>query len=93
MSNPAISAEPFVGCNNVVSIFIVVVLPAPLGPRKPKISPFFTENVILSTAVRSSNFFVKLFVLIMSNEFCPLFFAYNINFVNKFKKFSIFNLS
>jgi hypothetical protein len=33
----------------------VVVFPAPLGPRKPKISPFFTVREMLSTALRDSN--------------------------------------
>ena len=30
---------PLVGCSSVVSIWIVVVLPAPFGPRNAKISP------------------------------------------------------
>src|SRR5208337_1704760 len=34
-------------------IRMVVVFPAPLGPRKPKISPFFTENRIWLTATIS----------------------------------------
>src|SRR5688572_17583828 len=38
----------------------VVVLPAPLGPRRPKISPSDTENEIPSTAVRSPYFFTRL---------------------------------
>jgi hypothetical protein len=29
----------------------VVVLPAPLGPRKPSISPFFTVKLMSSTAL------------------------------------------
>ena len=32
------------------STFIVVDFPAPLGPRKPTISPFFTENEMSRTA-------------------------------------------
>jgi len=35
----------------VVSILMVVVFPAPLGPRKPRISPFFTMKETRSTAV------------------------------------------
>ena len=31
-------------------IFIVVVFPAPFGPRNPRISPVFTSNEMLSTA-------------------------------------------
>src|SRR5690554_6519004 len=33
-----------------VSILMVVVLPAPLGPRKPKMSPCFTEKETSRTA-------------------------------------------
>ena len=36
-----------------VIIRVVVVLPAPLGPRKPKHSPSWTSKSIPSTAVRS----------------------------------------
>src|SRR5215472_1883286 len=38
-SQPATVAVPAVGRSSVVSIRSVVVLPAPLGPRKPTISP------------------------------------------------------
>jgi len=44
-------AVPLVGRNKVDSMFRVVVLPAPLGPRKPKISPFFTVKLMPSTAL------------------------------------------
>ena len=53
ISNPAIEAVPLVGGINPVSIFIVVDFPAPLGPRKPRISPFSTENEIPVTAGKS----------------------------------------
>jgi hypothetical protein len=36
---PNNSASPSVTGNKPVSIFIVVLLPQPLDPRKPKISP------------------------------------------------------
>jgi len=39
---------------------IVVVLPAPLGPKKPKISPFSTLKEMLSTAVNLPKVLVKL---------------------------------
>src|ERR1035437_488742 len=39
-SAPAIVASPPLGGSRVASIRRVVVLPAPLGPRNPKISPF-----------------------------------------------------
>ena len=44
-------AVPLVGRSNVDSMFSVVVLPAPLGPRKPKISPWFTVKLMPSTAL------------------------------------------
>ena len=34
-SRPMMSAVPEVGARSVASMRIVVVLPAPLGPRKP----------------------------------------------------------
>jgi hypothetical protein len=37
----------------------VVVFPAPLGPRKPKISPSFTSKSARSTATKLPNFFVS----------------------------------
>ena len=39
MSKPATEAVPSEGSSRVVSILMVVVLPAPLGPRRPKIAP------------------------------------------------------
>src|SRR6476620_2268211 len=50
-STPPTSAEPDVGTTRVVSMPTVVVLPAPLGPRSPKISPSYTERSRPSTAV------------------------------------------
>src|SRR3954454_3458433 len=41
------------------TIRIVLVLPAPFGPRKPKLSPLATSKSIASTAVKSSNFLVS----------------------------------
>ena len=45
MLNPAISTVPDEGGINPVSIFIVVDLPAPLGPRNPKISHLGTSKL------------------------------------------------
>ena len=45
---------PRVGARTVVSILIVVVFPAPLGPRKPKMTPASTANEMWSTAVKPS---------------------------------------
>jgi hypothetical protein len=39
---PFTSASPEVGVSSPQSMRMVVDLPAPLGPRKPKISPFGT---------------------------------------------------
>src|SRR5208337_2281387 len=53
MEKPATRASPEEGGNRVVSILIVVVLPAPLEPSKPKTSPALTERVRASTAVNA----------------------------------------
>ena len=45
-------AVPSVGGSSPVSIFMVVDLPQPFEPRKPKISPRSIESVTLSTAVK-----------------------------------------
>ena len=50
-SMPRISIVPFVGVIRVVSSLIVVVFPAPFGPKKPKILPDFTERSIPSIAI------------------------------------------
>src|SRR5215469_12872534 len=49
---PATLSHPSLGLSTVVSILIVVVLPAPLGPRKPKMTPSGTANEAWSTAVK-----------------------------------------
>src|SRR5258708_10618455 len=51
MSIPSIRAVPEVGVRSPQSIRSVVVLPAPLAPRKPKISPRATAKLTPSTAV------------------------------------------
>src|SRR5579872_3237098 len=43
-------ATPELGFIRVVSMLIVVLFPAPFGPRKPKISPTFISKLTLSTA-------------------------------------------
>ena len=52
-SKPSTVAFPPVGRARVHSILIVVVLPAPLGPRKAKTSPRATENDTSFTASTS----------------------------------------
>ena len=54
-SAPNSFAVPSLACNSPVSIFIVVVLPQPFEPRKPKISPLGMRKLTLSTAVKSPN--------------------------------------
>src|SRR4051812_39166861 len=58
-SCPATSARPLVGLASVHSMLIVVVLPAPLGPRKPKTSPGATSKLTPRTAATSSKFLRK----------------------------------
>src|SRR3990170_1108031 len=58
-SCPATWPEPEVGVMIPQSIRMVVDFPEPLGPRNPKISPFFTEKVILSTAVKAPKRFSR----------------------------------
>src|SRR5262249_17832678 len=48
-------ASPPLGCMSVHRTEIVVVFPAPLGPRNPNSSPGSTENEMPSTAVNSPN--------------------------------------
>src|SRR6185437_12665608 len=52
-SKPATNPWPEVGTISVVSIRLSVVLPAPLGPRRPNNSPRRTSKVTWSTAVNS----------------------------------------
>src|ERR1700709_2540622 len=48
---PPTKARPLVGITRVVSMPAVVVLPAPLGPSRPKISPWCTSRSSSSTAL------------------------------------------
>jgi len=50
-SKPATRALPPLAAMKQARIFIVVDLPAPLGPRKPTICPFSTLNDTSWTAV------------------------------------------
>src|SRR5215472_2017591 len=52
-SKPATRPWPDVGRISVVSIRLSVVLPAPLGPSRPKSSPRRTSKLTRSTAVNS----------------------------------------
>src|SRR2546425_97131 len=57
-------ARPAVGRISPSSIRMVVVLPDPLGPRKPKTSPRMTWRFKSLTATRFPNALVNLVVLI-----------------------------
>ncbi|MNC22179.1 hypothetical protein D3C75_701710 [compost metagenome] len=54
-TKPAASTLPPVGQSKPESSFSVVVLPAPLGPITPSISPSRIEKLMLSTAFTSIN--------------------------------------
>ena len=54
LSSPNSRALPLVGCRRSRSVRIVVVFPAPLGPRKPKISPAATVRQSVFDAARPS---------------------------------------
>src|SRR5579864_2128012 len=64
-SKPATVAVPADGGRKQVSIRMVVVLPAPLGPRNPTIWPLATSNEISSTAIVRAYLFVSCVTLIM----------------------------
>lgn len=59
ISYPPIFALPLVFDIRQQSIRMVVVFPAPFGPRKPKTSPSSTCRLRSSTAVKAPNFFVR----------------------------------
>src|SRR5262252_8050081 len=66
-SKPATVAVPEEGGRKQVSMRMVVVLPAPLGPRKPTIWPLATSNEIWSTAVVRAYLLVSSFALIIKS--------------------------
>src|SRR5688572_7798618 len=59
-------ALPLVGVMKPASMRMVVDLPAPLGPRKPRTSPGSAEKVRSSTAWMPSKFLMRFCVLIMA---------------------------
>src|SRR5215472_15020131 len=64
-SKPATCAVPIEGGRKQVSTRIVVVFPAPFGPRKPTICPFSTSKEMSSTATVRAYRFVKPSALII----------------------------
>ena len=69
MSNPATVPEPDVGRLRPHSIRMAVVLPAPLAPRNPKISPRRTSKLMLSTAVKLPKRFTRFLTDIAMSSF------------------------
>ena len=59
-------ATPAVGGMYPVIILMVVDLPAPFGPRKPRISPRSTVNETSSTATFAPNALLRFSTLIIS---------------------------
>src|SRR3989442_6986106 len=51
-SRPSTRADPAMSGKRPVSIVVTVVFPLPLGPKKPKISPFSTRKLTSLTAVK-----------------------------------------
>ena len=64
-SCPSKLSKPSVGKSRVVNISIVVDSPAPLGPKKARIFPFYTSKEILFTAIKYPNFLVRFFTSII----------------------------
>src|SRR5579872_6286040 len=76
---PNITTCPAVGRIKPSNIRIVVVLPEPLGPRKPKTSPCITSRCRSLTATSFPNALVNLLVLIMQSDWCAVsLFSFNI---------------
>jgi hypothetical protein len=65
------SMRPLLGRSNVVSILMVVVLPAPLGPRKANISPWATSKLMSLTAVKSPKVLTRWLTEIMFGSASP----------------------
>ncbi|MNP15527.1 hypothetical protein D3C76_1078900 [compost metagenome] len=60
--SPKISISPSVGLTKLVISFMIVVFPAPFGPRNPYISPFLMFILTFETTFLSLNVFVKFVV-------------------------------
>src|SRR4051812_14916900 len=66
-SRPLIVIRPLVGFRRPAIMRIVVVLPAPFGPRKPWISPGSTDRLTPSTAVNGPYFLTSVSTAIMAS--------------------------
>ena len=94
--SPNMKASPLVGRDRVDSIFMVVVLPAPLTPRRAKSSPSLIFSSRLSTAVRSLYLFVRLWVSIaydISASAKRLFFSFLLPFTFLYSSATFFDIA
>src|SRR4051812_24767528 len=57
--SPKIATEPALGATRPTTHRISVVLPAPFGPRRPRISPSATSSETPARATRSPNDFTR----------------------------------
>src|SRR3954469_24368780 len=64
---PFTRIRPDVGFSSPAIMRIVVVLPAPFGPRKPWISPGSTDRLTPSTAVNGPYFLTSVSTAIMAS--------------------------
>ena len=64
---------PLVGGRTRAMIFISVDLPAPLGPIMPNTSPFWTSNVMPSSAQRDSYFVWRFIAAMAYSLIVPMF--------------------
>ena len=65
MSKPFTVAVPPSGVKKQASIFMVVLLPAPLGPKNPRTSPLAAAKLTSSTATALPKTLRKFFTSIM----------------------------
>ena len=73
MSNPSTFTLPDVAERQPVIMFMVVDLPAPLGPSSPYIFPFSMLNEMPRTAVFEPYFFTRSLTSIKSSSSCGVF--------------------
>src|SRR5689334_4222122 len=64
---PLMVIRPLVGLSRPAMMRMVVVLPAPFGPRKPWISPGATERLTPSTAVKDPYLLTRVSTAIMAS--------------------------
>src|SRR6185503_8492779 len=69
-SRPLMNTRPDVGLRRPATTRMLVVLPAPLGPRKPWISPAATSRLTPSTAVKAPYLLTRSSTRIMGASAC-----------------------